>query len=215
MSTTKDLRLARFVKTLLDIGFGALIFACVGLVLWITLSPVILHQFDIAGTASVPVFIGSGEKPQLGVIFTTPDTDTIQASFIEDAEGVLRLETKSILLLFIANAAKLLTGIGLAYIVNLLRGILKNILDGDPFAADNIQRMRRLGYSVLLLGILRPSIEYIAATEILNQLPATTPALNPGATFNTETILISLLILLLAYIWKYGLELERDKALTV
>ena len=215
MSTTKDLRLARFVKTLLDIGFGALIFACVGLVLWITLSPVILHQFDIAGTASVPVFIESGEKPQLGVIFTTPDTDTIQASFIEDAEGVLRLETKSILLLFIANAAKLLTGIGLAYIVNLLRGILKNILDGDPFAADNIQRMRRLGYSVLLLGILRPSVEYIAATEILNQLPATTPALNPGATFNTETILISLLILLLAYIWKYGLELERDKALTV
>ena len=215
MSTTKDLRLAHFVKTLLDIGFGALIFACVGLVLWITLSPVILHQFDIAGSASVPVFIGSGEKLQLGVIFTTPDTDTIQASFIEDAEGVLRLETKSILLLFIANAAKLLTGIGLAYIVNLLRGILKNILDGDPFAADNIQRMRRLGYSVLLLGILRPSVEYIAATEILNQLPATTPALNPGATFNTETILISLLILLLAYIWKYGLELERDKALTV
>ena len=215
MSTINNLRLARFVKLLLDIVFGALVFACAALVLWIALAPVILKQVGIVGTASVPVLISTDEDQQLEVIVTNPPKGAIQASYLDDAEGTLRLETSSILMLLIANAAKLLVGIGLAYIFHLLRGILQNILDGMPFAPDNGKRMRRLGYAVLLLGILRPSVEYIASTEILNQLQSSTPVLKPGPTFHAETVLTALLILLLVYIWNYGLELERDKALTV
>jgi hypothetical protein len=185
------------------------------LVLWIALSPVILKQTGIVGTASVPVLIGAGEDPQLEVMFTNQSNSSIQASYLDNAEGTLRLETSSILMLFTANAAKLLVGIGLAYIFYLLRVILQNILDGKPFTPESGKHMRRLGYAVLLLGILRPTVEYIAANEVLNQLQSSTPILNPGPTFQVETVLTALLILLLAYIWNYGLELERDMALTV
>jgi hypothetical protein len=58
-------------------------------------------------------------------------------------------------------------------------------------------------------------VQYIAANEILNRLPAALPALQPGPTFNAELILGSLLILLLAHIWSYGLDLERDRSLTI
>ncbi len=68
---------------------------------------------------------------------------------------------------------------------------------------------------VLLIGILQPAVQYMAATEILNRLPPTVPALNPGPTFDAEVILVSLLILLLAHIWSYGLDLERERALTI
>jgi hypothetical protein len=184
-------------------------------VLWILLFPLIAQQYNFIGTASVPVLIGSGEEPQFEVILTSPNNDAIHASFVNEAEGILRLETSSFLLIVIANAAKILVAIGLAYVFNLLRGILKNILDGEPFASENVQHIRQLGYAVLLLSILRPVIEHLAATEVLNRLPTTTPILNPGPTFNIEYILISLLIFLLAYVWSYGLELEHDKALTV
>jgi hypothetical protein len=215
MSTTKDLRLARFVKTLLDIIFGLLVFACVGLVLWIALSPWILGQEGFLGTASVPVTIGSGDEPQFEVTLAGRAKDAIHAASVEEAEGTLRLETSSLPLILVANAAKLVAGIGLAYVIYLLRPVVQVILDGEPFAAENSRRLRRLGYAVLLVGILRPAVENVAATEILNRLPSAVPALNPGPTFDAEVILATLLILLLSHIWSYGLELERDQELTI
>ena len=50
---------------------------------------------------------------------------------------------------------------------------------------------------------------------ILNQLPTAQPALSLPSPFRAEIILTSLLILILAQVWSYGLELERDQALTI
>lgn len=217
MSESKNINLARFLKTILDIGFGTLVFACIVLVLWIvlSLSPIIIRQMTITGTANVPVKIGAGEESQLEVNFANPLDITINASYIKDASGSLILETTNVFLITISNCAKLIVAVGLAYILHLLRSILQQILDGNPFAPENALRMRQLGYTVLILGIVRPTVEHIAANEILNRLNSSTPILSPGPGIQIETILTSLLILLLAYIWNYGLELERDKALTV
>ena len=215
MYTGKDLRLGRFLKKLLDFLYGALVTICVLLVLWSVLAPVIIRQTHITAAASVPVQLGSGDGSRLEVLINNSADDGVQASFIEEAKGTLQLETASFYFILIANAAKLVVGVGLAYVFNLLRKILQNILDGDPFAAENGQRIRRLGNAVLILAFIRPISEYIATAEILKRLAPTSPALMPGAQVNVETILISLLILLLSYVWNYGLELERDKALTV
>jgi hypothetical protein len=192
------------VKGLLDFLFGLLVFACLVLVLWTAILPVIIDKDGFMGSASVPVIIGVGEEPQFEVAFTSSTEDQIREAFVEEAQGTLFLETSNYFLVLLANAAKLVSGIGLAYIFYLLRAVVQVILDG-----------RRLSYVVLLVGFLHPLAQYIAAAEILKQLPAAVPALNPGPTFNVEVILASLLILVLAHIWSYGLELERDKALTI
>jgi hypothetical protein len=215
MSSTKNLRLARFLKTLLDFIFGLLVFACVGLIIWIALYPLIFGQAGGLGTVSVPVTLGTGDEPQFDVSFNGPTQDTIHAAFVDEAQGTLRLETNSFLLIFIANAAKLVTGIGLAYVFYVLRTVVQTILDGDPFVPENAPRIRRIGYSVLALGILQPSVGYMAASEIINHLPAASPTINPGTPFDAEVILATLLILLLAHIWSYGLELEREQKLTI
>jgi len=215
MSTAKNLQLIRLVKKFLDIIFGLLIFACAGLVLWIALSPLIFSQSELLGTASVPVRIGTGADPQFEVTFTNPTKDAINAAFVEEAEGTLRLETSSFLLILIANTAKVVTGIGLAYVFYLLRAIVQPILDGNPFTAETTHLIKRLGHVVLLVGILRPVVEYMAAAEILSRLPTAVPAINPGPTFDAEVILLSLLILILAHVWSYGLDLERERALTI
>ena len=215
MATKKDLRLVLFVKKLFDVIYWLLIGACVFLVLWIALSPFIFTSGENPISASVPVAIGSGEEPQFEVTFSGAADEGIRGAFVEEAQGVLRLETTRWPFVLIANLAKLLTGIGLAYFFHLLRSVLQAIISGDPFGPQTGARIRRIGYLVLGLGFLIPTIEYIAANEILNQLPAAQPALSLPSPFNAEVILVSLLILILAQVWSYGLELERDQALTI
>jgi len=130
-------------------------------------------------------------------------------------QGVLRLETTSWVLISISNAAKVITAAGLAYIFYLLRAVLRAIEEGTPFGEEACVHMRRMGYMVLLVGVLRPTVDYLAAELILKRLPTLEPAISLPSPFQAEVILASALILILAQLWSYGLELERDRALTV
>jgi hypothetical protein len=215
MSTTQNQKLPRIVKTLLDIIFGLLVVVCVFLVLWIAFSPLILNISDITITSSVPVAIGSGDEPQFEVEIAGAEAKGIQAAFVDEAQGTLRLETTDWYFIFISNLAKLLTAIGLAYVVYLLRAVLKALLKGDVFTQENMVLIRRIGYAVLIVALVRAAAEYLAAYEILKQLTITRPALSLPSPFEAEVILASLLILVLAQVWSYGLELERDRALTI
>lgn len=68
---------------------------------------------------------------------------------------------------------------------------------------------------MLLVVFLCPTVEYIAAKEIQDQLAIVEPALSLPSLFKVEVILTSLLVLTLAQVWSYGLELERDRAPTI
>jgi len=215
MSTKQNLKLTRFVKILLDVILGLLVFVCVFLVLWIALSPLVLNVIDVPITASVPVAIGAGDEPQFEVKVAGGEAIGIQAAFVEGAQGTLRLETTDWSIILISNLSKLLVAIGLAYVVYLLRSVLQTILKGDPFAPENTVLIRRIGYLVLLVGFLKAAVEYFAAREILRQLTIVDPPLSLPSPFEAEIILASLLILILAQVWSYGLDLEREKALTI
>jgi hypothetical protein len=193
------------VKVILDIIFGLLVFATIFLVLLIASSPWILRISDITITSSIPVAIGSGEEPRFEVEVAGAEAKGIRYAFVDESQGTLRLETTDWYLTFISNLAKLLTAIGLAYVIFLLRAFVISILQGDI----------RIGYSVLIVAFVKAAAEYFAASEILNQLTITRPALSLPSPFDAEVILASLLILVLAQVWSYGLDLEREKALTI
>ncbi|MGB2963861.1 MAG: hypothetical protein WBB69_07740 [Anaerolineales bacterium] len=216
MNKTKNNSLPRIIKVLLDLIFGLLIFVIAGLVVWMALSPILANRTDSLATASVPVTLGSGDSSSLEITFQDHAGYVINNAAVEEVRGMLRVETKNPLLILIANGAKLVVAAGLAYIFYLLRKVVQSFLDGDPFAASNIQHIRRLGYAVLLVGFGGGIIEGLAAWEILRLLPETIPALQAKATFDSRLVLgTSLFIFLLAQIWRYGLELERDRALTI
>lgn len=211
MSKSMNLKYARFIKTILDIIFGALIVACVVLVVWILASPLLMGRLGSLGTASMLVRI---ELPNEDPVEVSTGESGISTVFIDDAEGTLFIETSNVMLVLVANLAKLFVGLGLVYVFKLLRSILKNIMNKTPFMLENTQFLYRLGYALLAITIFRPLIEYFAAKEILRNVQYTI-SLQPGFHLDLVTILVSLLILLLAFIWRYGLELEQDQALTV
>jgi hypothetical protein len=215
MSTTQNLKLTRAVKVILDFIFWLLVIASIFLALYIAVSPLIFKVSDIPYSASVPVAIGIGDEPQFDVQVAGAAGKGINAAYVEGAQGTLRLETTNWYYFLVSNLAKLLTAIGLAYVLYLLRKVLGTILGGDPFATQNVTDIRRIGYLVLVVGFLRALFEYTAAWEILRQLTITNPPLSLPSPFNAEVILASLLILVLAQVWSYGYQLERDQALTV
>ena len=214
MSSQTNPKLTRIVKTILDIIFGFLVFSCIALLLLIVLSPLILMGADIPLTASVPVGIGSPGEQQFDVQITNSADIGIRNAFVNQAQGVLRLESLNWKYIFYSYSSDLIIALVLAYSFYLLRSVLHDIMQGDPFSQKNTLRIRRIGYLVLLLGFVRPAIEYIAAKQILREL-VVQPSLSVPALFNVEFILVSLLILLLGQVWSYGLELQRDQELTI
>ncbi len=215
MSTKQKTKILRLVKTILDIIFGLLVFASVFLAIWIVLSPVILNVTDVVIMSSVPVAIGTGSEPRMEVEVAGAEAKGIQAAYLDEAQGTLRLETNDWYLIFISNLAKLLTAIGLTYLIYLLRSLIKAILQGDVFTEENVMLMRRTGYMVLIVAFVKAAAEYFAAYEILRQLTIVKPPLSLPSPYQSEVILASLLILVLAQVWSYGLELERERALTI
>lgn len=215
MSGTLNSRLPRIVKVILDILFWLLVGATVFLVLWIAFSPFILRVSNIPIMSSVPVAIGSGMEPRFEVEVAGAEARGIRAAYVDEAQGTLRLETTDWYLIFVSNLGKLLIALGLLYVINLLRSVLQTMLQGEVFTQENALKIRRIGYAVLIVGFMQAVVEYFAAREVLRQLTITNPPLSLPSPFEAVLILASLLILVLAQVWSYGLELERERALTI
>ena len=215
MSTTLNSRLTRSVKVILDILFWMLVVVTTFLVLWIAFSRLILQVSDIVITSSVPVALGSGDVSRFEVEVASAEAKGIRNAFVEGAQGTLRLETTDWYLIFVSNLGKLVVALGLLYVVYLLRSLFTAILQEEIFTQENAAMIRRIGYAVLIVGLLQAAAEYFAAWEVLRQLTITSPPLSLPSPFEAVIILASLLILVLAQVWSYGLELEREKALTI
>jgi hypothetical protein len=214
MSTQLNSKLPRFTKILLDFIFGLLIFSSMALVLMIMLSPFILNSAKVPLTASVQVGIGSAEGQRFEAQISGDTTKGIQNAFVDQAQGTLRLETYTWRHIFFSYFGKLLIAIALTYIFYLLRAVMQDILAENPFSPENKVRIQRIGYMVLAIGFVRPTIEYISAKEIMRGLHIEPPMSLP-APFEAEFILFSVLILLLAQVWRIGIELKRDQDLTI
>ena len=216
MNTKKKPNLPKAIKIILDLIYGLLLFAIVGLVIWIAVAPSLITTKGIGGTASIPVSLGSDELSSLELEFETAPALDIRGAWIDEARGTLRMETGSSWLVLLTNGSKLVLAVGLAYIFHILRRVMGSVLAGDPFQEQNSQLIRRLGYSFLAVGFGSSIVEGLAAQAILTRLPGTVPALRVAARFDPRIMIgTALLIFLLSQIWTYGLELEQDRALTV
>ncbi|MGD8849144.1 MAG: hypothetical protein PVF18_05440, partial [Anaerolineales bacterium] len=179
MSAPKNLKLARSLKIFLDILFVLALIVFIGLLIWTAVSPLVLRRPDTFGTVTLPVRIGEGDDPQFDVSFNSAPALRINDSYVEEAHGTFVFTTTSAQPVIIANFAKLLSLAGLAYVFYLLRSVMITIKDGEPFTAQNVVHIRRIGYLVLALGVLSPVVQFTSSILIMNTLPNTAPVLQP------------------------------------
>ncbi len=94
--------------------------------------------------------------PQVDVSYAGEVRNTVDGADVTNSQATLRLETGDNLLIAITNTAKLVIGLGIAYLFYLLRQVVQSIHVGEPFSARGVAFIRRLGLVTLALGVLVP-----------------------------------------------------------
>lgn len=206
---------ARAVKLWLDVAFFVVTGAGVGLTAWLAISPIVLRGGQVGDTA-IPVAVGSGAlRPTLTLDVDTVAAPSIRRAVLVEARGELRVQSTSWPLQFLPNLG-LLLGIAVVLILLLLlRRILADVVAGDPFAAANAQRMRIMGIILVAAGALGPVVEHLVARSLLRRVPIQGVELTAPFDLRVDMILIGLLLLVLAAVFGYGSELERERSLTI
>lgn len=208
--------LARALKVWFDIIF---VLGLVGgglLTLWLVASPAVMaldggRRVELA----IPVAVGSGGPQPVLEVETGEVSEGVSSVRVVDARGELRLETTSWSLQFL-TVLPAVVGIGVVlFALFLLRAILRTVIAGEPFSLLNASRLRTIGWIAVVAGVVVPVVEYAVARAVLARFVAQGVELSPPVDVNGTAVLGGLLLLVLAAVWRYGADLERERALTV
>jgi hypothetical protein len=96
-----------------------------------------------------------------------------------------------------------------------LRLILKTVSARRPFAAENVSRLRIIGLVVIGAELIWKALNYAAQSWLASTFAVEGLKLRPSARVNVVTILLGLLVIALAEVFRHGTELEADRSLTV
>jgi hypothetical protein len=215
---------AQVVKKWLDIGLIAGVVGFAALVVWLLVSPFQMSGPEGWSDVAVPVAIGNRSFwPQLSV--GVSDAGAVAGSTLESApprfgkvvkgRGELRFETRSWSLAAFTLVEQLPWLVILLYVLNLLRGILKTVLDGQPFAPANAGRLRIIGLVCIGAGVVVPILEYLTARVVLSSVVIEGVDLRPPLHFTLDPILAGLMVLVLAGVFEHGAHLEQDRTSAV
>jgi len=202
-------------KAILDLVFWLSLAGGAVLTVFLAISPLVMRDGRTLD-AAFPVAIGEGTpRPVLPLEVVPAAAPDVQRAVLVDARGELRLQTTSWPLQFLPNLG-ILAALWLAvYVVGLMRGVLRRVKAGEPFARANVRALRIIGGILIAVGILGPVLEYLVVRAVLAQVALTGTMLTAPFDVQGNVILAGLLVLVLAGIFRHGAHLEREQALTV
>jgi hypothetical protein len=136
---------------------------------------------------------------------------------VEDVRGVLRLPIAmlpwwlfALLWTHLATAGALM----LAFLFH-LRRIFQRVRDGTPFDAQNAIRLRWLGLLLLALALLNGVAESVTSMAVRSGLASGNIAVPRGLRIDMPLVLVALVLIALAEIFRRGAELEHEQSLVV
>jgi hypothetical protein len=213
---TSGSRLARGLRVWFDVVLVLSGLAMGLLALWLVISPLAMAGGARESEAAVAVAVGAGPlRPVLPVRLTTSQEGLFSTPRLVRGRGQLRFSTSNWRLQFLTNVSLLIGALVALYGVLLVRNPLRDVGAGQPFGPTNARRLRILGVLFLVVGVLRPAVEYALGSLVLSRIVSVEPVLSPPLAFQRDAIVAGLLLLVLAQVWRHGSELEEDQSLTV
>ena len=210
---------ARIAKIWTDIALVLCCLAILALGCWLAISPWVFDRGDLP--KEVVVFVAIGDQsflPHLPLAVAAGQAgDGLEVSNprLVHGSGELRIDTDRWWPHFL-SMGRFLVGLLVAlYICWSLRGLLKTVLQGRPFTAENGRRIRNLGLVILISGLVWPLVEYVSARAVLALVTFEGMSLSPAIGGSKDVVLTGLLLLVLSTIFRHGTELEEERSLTV
>jgi hypothetical protein len=179
------------------------------------LSPVLLKSG--LNEVAVQVSVGEARAPRTQPL---PSADTPGASHVvlqeRDTTHHLEFRTTDWRLFLMVNWVLLAPIPVLLVGIHLLRSFLADVLAADVFTRANAVRLSRLGWLVIAVTVLAPPLQYWRSWIVLRRMELDAVDLSPAQPqWIDGSAVFGLLLLVLASAWRYGVELQQDRDLTV
>lgn len=144
-------------------------------------------------------------------------TVTVDAGYLSlELEPEQQPENGEILTLaWISLALYAVYGAGIWYVLGIFRRILQPMKDGDPFAGTVSRDIRKIGWSAVVMGVvsnLVTMLEVMAEWQMWGQKAADSVfirSVTVNYTFDIGFLFVFAVLMLIAWIFEYGAELQK------
>jgi hypothetical protein len=206
-------RLARSLRFVCDWLFGASLFGGLVWVIWIL---AFLFMRSPAHTTGIWVGLGPGPPGlSLPVEIDPGESAMFADAGLFNATGELRFTTGDRRFLILGILDDLVLWILILGLAFHTRQFLVDVIDGTPFTFDNARRLKWMGWLLLGVGVTMPVMRFLAGRWALSIVKIQNPALSPPIKVDAASILVAAFILILSAAFRHGVELEKERSLTV
>lgn len=174
-----------------------------------------VEEGDGAPRLATTVTIGGHSGSSVLPLTSGTDATLSSSTLRRDMRAVLEVGTQRWGFFYLAAAPLLAILAASLWCVYLLRAVLRDVLAENVFTERNAARLTALGWILLILGIIGPAVREWRTSLILRHVSIEGASLAPADTDASALWVVGLLLLALASAWRYGVELQRDRDLTV
>jgi hypothetical protein len=221
MKTLGKASLSSFLLVLVNIGWFCVALALVVTVLFLAAGAYVGVQIDASGAPSVEV--GHGVMMSIPVSFSVDSqTHHVSAPSLGIADAQLRDARAALKFspqrgpFFVANAVLLVGLLSLVlWAVSQLRGVLRTLRDGQPFAPANARRLRRIAWLAIVGELVRAAVVFFETQYAAGHFVSEGLHFSARPEVNVFAIVNGLVILVIAEVFRIGAGLDEEQSLTV
>jgi Protein of unknown function (DUF2975) len=101
------------------------------------------------------------------------------------------------------------------YVIDQLRAVLRTLIHGNPFVAENATRIRRVAFAVIIGEFARALIVFAENHYAMTNVAIAGLQFDTWPHMSFRTIIYGLIILVIAEVFRAGTRLDEEQSLTI
>jgi hypothetical protein len=104
---------------------------------------------------------------------------------------------------------------GSLYVISQLKAVLGTLRNNNPFVAPNAIHIRNIGVAFIVWTVYQSLAHSIVGNYIAHSVQVAGIDISPMFTFDATMLFVGLVILVLAQVFKVGVQMREDQELTI
>lgn len=170
--------------------------------------------FKLSTVSELPIRVDyyyEGDATPLRTALPFPEDQELGNSVLVDGFNTTRVRIQDGYSLAL-NAVMTVLWIGLGlWIVYHLRKLLASIGAGEPFSEKNVQRLRRIGVSLLVYAPNKSAVLFYTALRYLDRVHVADARADANMHFNVDILAVGLVVLIVAQLIQVGTQVHEER----